>query len=285
MTEEKAQNGSRKRRRRDDDTKTDEFSPNPFLYDDGEWLPEDPFGLFQDGLIHQSSYAGDAQENWIRCLIRECFQTTYLSTDLVRIVFGYYICPVDSDGPTVDAYWLARNEQDTKNNGCSDNESQSEMEEQDSNDDTDDENGTDSDYVTAPVAFLSRGTAKRLRPGDLALRTIKRQQDSTELLLPKRSFFRLCQDLATHALLKPETSVSDASSEVGDKDEKEKAPEAITVEAVCALQHAAEDFLIQKFQAANKHALHAKRVTVLPVDLWGDAPPHDPRARGEEMDA
>ena len=40
-----------------------------------------------------------------------------------------------------------------------------------------------------------------------------------------------------------------------------------TASAIAALQHAAENFLVDLFEHANILAIHAKRVTILPSDI------------------
>ena len=40
-----------------------------------------------------------------------------------------------------------------------------------------------------------------------------------------------------------------------------------TASAIAALQHAAENYLVDLFEHANILAIHAKRVTILPSDI------------------
>lgn len=86
---------------------------------------------------------------------------------------------------------------------------------------------------------------KRYRPGERALREIRKFQKSTDLLIHKLPFTRLVKEITFsfhHALQW----------------------QSIALEAV---QHAAEDYIIGLMGDANLSALHAKRVTVMPKDL------------------
>ena len=84
----------------------------------------------------------------------------------------------------------------------------------------------------------------RFKPGALALREIRKYQQSTEAIIPRRPFKRLICEIMG--------------------EEKRYRIEASAVEA---LQQAAEAFLVSLFDDANLCALHAKRVTILPVDF------------------
>ncbi|KAL7906443.1 histone H3.2 [Trichoderma velutinum] len=85
---------------------------------------------------------------------------------------------------------------------------------------------------------------RRYKPGTVALREIKRYQNSTDLLIRKTPFMRLVKEIA-HEIK------SDLRFEVG---------------AIMALQEAAEAFLTQYFSALNLTAVHAKRVTIMQKD-------------------
>lgn len=87
----------------------------------------------------------------------------------------------------------------------------------------------------------------RYRPGTVALREIRRYQKSTELLIRKLPFQRLVKEIAWEQL--------------GLKDIRFRSL------AICALQEAAEDFLVRLFEDTNMCAIHAKRVTIQPKDL------------------
>ena len=86
----------------------------------------------------------------------------------------------------------------------------------------------------------------RYRPGTVALREIRVFQKSTNLLIKKLPFARLVR-------------------EIGNK----VAPEPFrwTAESYCALQEAAEDFIVHLLEDCNLAAIHAKRVTIMPKDM------------------
>jgi histone H3 len=85
----------------------------------------------------------------------------------------------------------------------------------------------------------------RYRPGTVALRQIRHFQKSTELLLRKLPFMRLCQEVAQEF-------------KVGLRFGKN---------AVLALQEASEAYLIGVFEDTNLSAIHGKRVTIMPKDV------------------
>ena len=86
----------------------------------------------------------------------------------------------------------------------------------------------------------------RLRPGEAALREIRRYQKSTELLIPKGPFRRLIRQL-----------VQDMFGE----------NIRMQILAVEALQEAAEAYMVRLFEDTKLCAIHAKRVTIMPRDM------------------
>ncbi|GAA5957090.1 hypothetical protein JCM8115_003953 [Rhodotorula mucilaginosa] len=86
----------------------------------------------------------------------------------------------------------------------------------------------------------------RYRPGTVALREIRRYQKTTELLIRKAPFQRLCRDIA-HGL--------------GEKGFRWQGS------ALQALQEAAEHYLVDLFADCNLCAIHAKRITIQPKDM------------------
>lgn len=85
----------------------------------------------------------------------------------------------------------------------------------------------------------------RYRPGNVALREIRKYQRSTDLLLRKLPFARLVREIAQdfkHDLRFQGT-------------------------ALLALQEAAEAYLVSLFENTNLCAIHAKRVTIMPKDI------------------
>lgn len=88
----------------------------------------------------------------------------------------------------------------------------------------------------------------RFRPGTVALQEIRRYQKSTELLLRKLPFSRLVREICLN--LFPERQ------------------HMWTVHALMAIQEAAEAYLVHLFEDSNLCAIHAKRVTIMPKDLY-----------------
>jgi histone H3 len=86
---------------------------------------------------------------------------------------------------------------------------------------------------------------KRYRPGTVALRQIRQYQRSTELLLLKRPFARLCREIMGDQLQSLRCSPT----------------------AIEALQEASEAYLVQLFEDSNLLAIHGKRITVMPKDM------------------
>ncbi|KAF8235611.1 putative histone H3 [Tricholoma matsutake] len=86
----------------------------------------------------------------------------------------------------------------------------------------------------------------RFRPGTVALREIRRYQKSTEVLIPKMPFQRLVREIAHDFKMDLRFQSS----------------------AIMALQEAAEAYLVALFEDTNLAALHAKRVTIMPKDMF-----------------
>src|ERR1700743_2594242 len=85
----------------------------------------------------------------------------------------------------------------------------------------------------------------RYKPGTVALREIRRYQKSTELLIRKLPFKRLCRELAQDfATALPFQHL-----------------------AAMGLQEASEAYLVGLFEDTNVCAIHAKRVTIMPKDI------------------
>ena len=92
---------------------------------------------------------------------------------------------------------------------------------------------------------IKKPKAHRFRPGTVALREIRKYQKSCELLIQKLPFQRLVREIAQDYM----------------KDLRFQSA------AVCALQEAAEAYLVQLFEDTNLCAIHAKRVTIMPKDM------------------
>jgi histone H3-like centromeric protein A len=91
---------------------------------------------------------------------------------------------------------------------------------------------------------------RRYKPGTLALREIRRYQQSTELLLLKLPFARLVREIALSIL--PYHAAQDLRWQS---------------QAIQALQEASEAFLVHLFEDTNLCAIHAKRVTIMQKDI------------------
>ena len=88
----------------------------------------------------------------------------------------------------------------------------------------------------------------RYRPGTVALREIRRFQKTTDLLIRKAPFQRLVHEITQN--LFPNKDLRFQSL------------------AVLALQEASEAYMIGMFEDTNLAALHAKRVTIMPRDIF-----------------
>ncbi|KAE8239404.1 hypothetical protein A4X13_0g8225 [Tilletia indica] len=95
----------------------------------------------------------------------------------------------------------------------------------------------------APVGGVKK--LFRYKPDTVALREIRRFQQSTELLIRKLPFQRLVREIAQDI----RTDVRFQSAAIG------------------ALQEASEAYLVSLFEDTNLAAIHAKRVTVMPKDM------------------
>ena len=86
---------------------------------------------------------------------------------------------------------------------------------------------------------------KHYRPGSLALKEIRRYQNSTKLIIPRASFQRLVREIAREFKL----NLMFQSAAIG------------------TLQEACEAYLVGLFEDTNLCAIHARRVTIMPKDL------------------
>jgi len=111
----------------------------------------------------------------------------------------------------------------------------------------------------------------RYRPGTVALREIRKYQKSTDLLIKKLPFQRLVREIA-----------QDFKNDL-----------RFQGSAILALQEASESYLVGLFEDTNLCAIHAKRVTIMPKDIWlarrirgeGTPPPLAPRPDHVRADA
>ena len=100
--------------------------------------------------------------------------------------------------------------------------------------------------VAKPRLDTSGGVMKphRYRPGTIALREIRRYQKSTQLLIRKLPFQRLCREIA-----------------------QDFKAFRFQSSAIVALQEASEAYLVGLFEDTNLCAIHSDRVTIMPKDL------------------
>ena len=117
---------------------------------------------------------------------------------------------------------------------------------------------TDQDFWEAQAAGdtlpAATKTARRYRPGRLALQEIRHYQKGTNLLIRKLPFQRLIQEIAQGFKM----DVPFRSS------------------TLMALQEASEAYLVRLFEHTNLCAIHAKCITIMPRDIQLAA-----RIRGE----
>ncbi|KAJ9626656.1 histone H3-like centromeric protein cnp1 [Exophiala oligosperma] len=90
----------------------------------------------------------------------------------------------------------------------------------------------------------------RYKPGTIALREIRRYQQSTDLLILKLPFARLVREIAIDLL--PTRAAQELRWQS---------------QAIQALQEASEAFLVHLFEDTNLCAIHAKRVTIMQKDI------------------
>ncbi|XP_076454550.1 uncharacterized protein LOC143289463 [Babylonia areolata] len=90
---------------------------------------------------------------------------------------------------------------------------------------------------------------RRYRPGTKALMEIRKFQGTHNLLLRKLPFSRVVREIAVSLFPRMAELRWQAT-------------------AIMALQEAAEAFLVRMFEDSNLCAVHAKRVTIMPKDLW-----------------
>eukprot|EP00467_Chlorarachnion_reptans_P016791 CAMPEP_0114516554 /NCGR_PEP_ID=MMETSP0109-20121206/17396_1 /TAXON_ID=29199 /ORGANISM="Chlorarachnion reptans, Strain CCCM449" /LENGTH=194 /DNA_ID=CAMNT_0001696963 /DNA_START=66 /DNA_END=650 /DNA_ORIENTATION=- len=97
-----------------------------------------------------------------------------------------------------------------------------------------------------PMATKTMKKPHRFKPGTVATREIRKFQKSTELLIRKLPFQRLVREISQD--MKTELRFQSSS--------------------VRALQESAEAYLVSLFEDCNLAALHAKRVTIMPKDMY-----------------
>ncbi len=96
----------------------------------------------------------------------------------------------------------------------------------------------------------------RFRPGTQALREIRRLQKSDKLVVPKRPFVRLVREVSQEYSSLLHVNPKDGEAGVRWR-----------IEALEAMQEAAEAFLVQAFERTQDAAIHAGRITVMGKDM------------------
>lgn len=89
---------------------------------------------------------------------------------------------------------------------------------------------------------------RKYKPGSKALLEIRRYQKTTDLLIRKSPFIRLVREIALECFPSQQY--------------------CWTADALMALQEAVEAYLVHLFEDSMLCAIHAKRVTVMPKDMF-----------------
>ena len=108
--------------------------------------------------------------------------------------------------------------------------------------------GPASGFLKTPLGGVTKPLAqkRRYRPGELALREIRRYQKSTELLISRAPFERLVREIIQDGM---------------------RSPMRVQGAAMQALQEACEAYLVGLFEDAHLCAIHAHRVGLQHRDL------------------
>lgn len=111
------------------------------------------------------------------------------------------------------------------------------------------QNQDTSDEDTEEDRPISKPVGRRHRPGELALKVIRRLQKTTNMLIPRAPFHRLVREITAKYC------------DLGEEPLKYQAA------ALTALQEATEAYLTYLFEDTNLCCIHAKRVTIMPRDI------------------
>ena len=104
--------------------------------------------------------------------------------------------------------------------------------------------------AAARGAILYGVKRKRFKPGTVALREIRRYQRSTDLLIRKLPFMRLVREI---------TQTYNSNPAEGEL--------RWQIDAMLALQEAAEAYLVHLYEDANLCCIHARRITIMVKDI------------------
>jgi|AntRauMFilla1563_2_1112583.scaffolds.fasta_scaffold06343_3 histone H3 len=100
--------------------------------------------------------------------------------------------------------------------------------------------------TTAEGGVVPKKRKYKFKTGTVVTRVIKKLQTSTKLLLRKAPFRKLVREIAS---------------------DTHDGPIMFKQQAMEALQEACEDYMVESFREANKHAKHAKRKTISIKDI------------------
>ena len=99
-----------------------------------------------------------------------------------------------------------------------------------------------------PQTGVRRRRRRKLRPGEGALKEIRKMQNSSDLLISKYRMAKVIREV-TQSVTPNHTDFRFTST------------------AIAALHVAAEDHVVRTFEMSNLAAIHAKRVTIMPKDM------------------
>ena len=105
--------------------------------------------------------------------------------------------------------------------------------------------------AAAKLDHVASGGKKpyRFRPGTVAMREIRKYQNSTDFLIPKAPFVRVVKEALQRCSTAGGTQYR------------------IATRAIEAIQDAAEAYLVKVLEDTNLVAIHARRCTIMPRDL------------------
>lgn len=114
-------------------------------------------------------------------------------------------------------------------------------------------------YARKKATPRPSGVKKPYRPGQAAMKEIRKYQRSTDLLIPKAPFVRLCREIIMNIHQCPSGGKNLASLPGH--------PSKFTHECIDALRESAEAYLVSLFESSVLCCSHAKRVTVDARDM------------------
>lgn len=106
--------------------------------------------------------------------------------------------------------------------------------------------------VAAAPRAAKEKKKRRKRPGELAIKEIRKYQNSGDLVMRKRPFMRLVREITANQLEGSGLELADARFQPS---------------SILALQEASEVFLVLVMELAQDSAIHAGRSTIMRVDI------------------